>query len=71
MTNKKCPKCGSGNFQVVDYQIRAYMYEVEDGYVTADGVDEDSDHVRTNCVCRECGHVWHPRRLNDDFVIDN
>lgn len=70
-TNKKCPKCGSKNFQVVAYSIVGYIYEVEDGRVIADGQDDgDSKDVRVNCVCRECEHQWHPKRLNDDFVID-
>ena len=72
MTDKKCPKCGSSNFQISDYYAVAYLYEVEDGVVTADGMDDTcglSDHVRTVCVCRQCGHVWHPR--NFECTIDN
>ena len=51
MTDKKCPKCGSRNFQIVDYYTRPYIYEVEDGKVMADGIGEESDHVKTTCVC--------------------
>lgn len=70
MTNKKCPKCGSKSFQVTDYFVTGYIYEVEDGYVTAEGQDDGGIHVCTTCVCRECGHQWHPKKFNDDFVID-
>lgn len=48
MTDKKCPKCGSRNFQISDYYAVAYLYEVEDGVVIADGMDDAcniSDHV--------------------------
>ena len=68
MTEKKCPKCGSRNFQITDYYVTGYIYEVEDGKVIPDGADEGGEHVRTTCVCRECGHIWHPR--NFDFSID-
>lgn len=33
MTEKKCPKCGSNNFQIVDYYVTGYVYEVENGVV--------------------------------------
>ena len=68
MTDKKCPKCGSRNFQIVDYCITGYIYEVEDGVVIANGVDDGGDRVKTSCVCRECNHCWHPKKM--DFVID-
>lgn len=69
MTDKKCPKCGSSNFQIIDYYVCGYIYEVEEGRVIAEGQDDGGDHVRTNCICRNCKHQWHPR--NFDFVIDN
>ena len=68
MTEKKCPKCGSRDFQITDYYTRPYIYEVEGGIVTADGIGEESDHVRTVCVCRNCDHLWHPR--NFEYSID-
>lgn len=68
MTEKKCPKCGSRNFQINDYYTRPYIYEVTDGYVEAEGEGEESEHVRTNCVCRNCKHQWHPK--NFDYYID-
>ena len=71
MTNKKCPRCKSKKFQLVDYYITGYIYEVEDGVVTGEGQDDGGDHVKTVCLCRNCGHHWHPRNLDNDFVIDN
>jgi len=71
MTEKKCPKCGSQNFQVVDYYVTGYIYEVANGIVTAEGTDDGGDHVRTNCVCRNCGHNWHPKNLDKNFAIDH
>lgn len=72
MTDKKCPFCGYRSFQISDYYAVAYLYEVEDGIVTADGMDDAcslSDHVRTVCVCSQCGHEWNPRKF--DFTIDD
>ena len=71
MTEKKCPKCGSQNFQVVDYYVTGYIYEVANGIVTAEGTDDGGNHVRTNCVCRKCGHIWHPKNLDKNFAIDH
>lgn len=68
MINKKCPKCGSRYFQIVDYYVVGYIYEVEDGKVIAEGQDDGGKHVRINCYCRECHHEWHPRKC--DYVID-
>lgn len=68
MTDKKCPKCGSRNYQIVSYDVVGYIYEVEDGYVCAEGQDDGGEHIRTTCVCRECDHQWHPRKF--DFTID-
>lgn len=68
MTDKRCPKCGSRNFQIIDYDVVGYIYDVEDGKVIADGQDDGGEHVRTTCICRECGHEWHPRNFN--FEID-
>ena len=70
MTNKKCPKCKSRNFQVVDYYVTGYIYEVENGKVYAEGTDDGGDHKKTDCICRKCGHRWHPRNLGLDFIID-
>ena len=44
MTDKKCPKCGSRNFQIVDYYTRPYIYEVEDGKVMLDGITVDATY---------------------------
>lgn len=68
MTNKKCPICGSHNFQITDFYVRGYIYEVHDGIVLADGEDDGGERVRTTCVCRDCDHIWHPR--NFDYTID-
>lgn len=71
MTTKKCPKCGSNNFQISDYYAIAYLYEVINGVVVADGMEDTcglNDHIRTICVCRECGHQWNPRKL--EYTID-
>ena len=68
MTYKKCPKCGSSNFQIVDYYVVGYIYEVTDGFVEAEGQDNGDEHVRTICDCRECNHQWHPR--NFGYTID-
>lgn len=71
MTTTVCPKCGSRNFQITDYFVTGYIYEVKGGVVFADGADDGGDHVRTNCVCRDCGHQWHPRNfvyeIDDNF----
>lgn len=64
MTDKKCPKCGSKYFQINDFYVVSYIYEVEDGIVIADGQDEGGEQVKTTCVCRDCGHLWHPRKMN-------
>lgn len=68
MIDKKCPKCGSTDFQIVDYYITGYIYEVENGYVMGDGVDDGGKHVKTVCTCRKCGYCWHPRKI--EFTID-
>lgn len=68
MTDKKCPQCGSRYFQIVDYYVVGYIYEVEDGRVNADEQDSGGEHVRTTCLCRDCGHQWHPRNFN--YTID-
>ena len=72
MTNKKCPKCGSRNFSVTT-KVYAYLfYMVTDGEIKANGVDVDNGGELSNvCTCDECGHRWHPKNLNIDFVIDN
>lgn len=69
MTTAKCPKCGSRNFQVIDYYSTPYLYEVTNGTVTADGTGDDTTHVKTICVCRQCKRRWHPR--NFEITIDN
>lgn len=68
MTDKKCPKCGSRTFQITDYWVAGYIYEVEDGVVIPEGQDDGGEHIRTTCFCRVCGHQWHPRKL--EYVID-
>ena len=69
MTDKRCPKCGSRNFQIADEYTTAYLYEVTDGVVEADGMDNDfGRRVKTTCTCRDCDHQWHPRNFN--YTID-
>lgn len=69
MTDKKCPKCGSRNFQIADHYSVAYLYEVQDGVVEADGMDNDfGRHIETTCTCHNCKHQWHPRNL--EYTID-
>lgn len=68
MTEKKCPKCGKQNFQIVDEYAQELIYEVEGGIVTPDGAGDGGERIRTTCHCRECGHSWHPR--NFDYTID-
>lgn len=68
MIDKKCPQCGSRYFQIVDYYAVGYIYEVEDGRVIAEGQDDGGEHVRTTCVCRDCGRQWHPKKMN--YEID-
>lgn len=54
-----CPECGSRNYSMNRYVTIAYLYEVNNGYVQASGLDDDdADYVRTRCVCRECGRRW-------------
>lgn len=54
MTDKRCPKCGSRNFQIADEYTTAYLYEVTDGVVEADGMDNDfGRRVKTTCTCRD------------------
>lgn len=69
MIDKKCPKCGSKSFQLIDSYVADYIFEVEDGRVIADGMDDvGGEHVRALCVCRECSHQWHPKNLT--YTID-
>lgn len=72
MTSKTCPKCGSRNFRV-ETKVYAYLlYTVIDGYVEPNGIDADGGGELSNlCICDECGHKWHPKVLNKDFVIDD
>ena len=63
MTDKKCPKCGSHTFQIVDECIQELIYEVEDGIVEAMGAGDGGRHIRTTCTCGDCGYNWHPRKL--------
>lgn len=68
MIEKRCPRCGSKDFQLVDYFVVGYIFEVQDGVVSADGQDDGGERVRTTCVCRNCDHQWHPKNL--DYTID-
>ena len=69
MTSKKCPKCGSRNLQIADEYTTAYLYEVTDGVVEADGEDNDcGQHIRTTCTCRNCDYQWHPKNFR--YEID-
>ena len=63
MTDKKCPQCGSRNFQICDEYVQELLYEVEDGIVEAMGAGDGGKHIRTTCVCRNCSYNWHPRKL--------
>lgn len=60
-TDKKCPRCGSRSFQIADYCKISYIYECIDGIVEADGQGDSCDHISTTCICRQCGHEWHPK----------
>ena len=68
MTDKRCPKCGSRTFQIFDCYVQELLYEVENGVVEAFGEGDGGEHIRTECVCRKCGHSWHPRNFN--YTID-
>lgn len=70
MTTKKCPKCNQQDFQLIDYYVTGYIYDVVNGYVTANGADDGGRHVKSRCFCRICGHVWSPRHLDSNFRID-
>ena len=68
MIDKKCPKCGSRSFQINDYCVVGFIYEVQDGIVESEGTGDSCDSIKTTCVCRKCKHEWHPRNL--EFTID-
>lgn len=69
ITKRRCPKCGSRNFQIDDWYEACYIYQVEDGVITPDGVDNDGcDHIRTVCTCLDCGNNWHPKNLYKSIV---
>lgn len=68
MTDKKCPKCGSRTYQIVEYAVQELIYEVTDGYVEAYGEGDGGDHIKTTCHCKVCNHFWHPRKF--DYTID-
>lgn len=69
MTEKVCPKCKGQNFVIFDTVTTTYIYEVAEGRVTPWGEDSDyQKHIRTVCRCADCGHRWHPKRM--DFTID-
>ena len=70
MTKKECPKCKSKCFQLVDYYVTGYIYEIVNGVVTAEGTDDGGNHVKSTCLCRNCGYIWHPRNLDNNFIID-
>lgn len=65
-----CPRCGARNYSMYRYVTIAYLYEVNNGYVEACGLDDDdADYVRTKCVCRECGRQWTTKG-DPSFIID-
>lgn len=65
-----CPQCGARNYSMYRYVTIAYLYEVNNGYVEACGLDDDdADYVRTKCVCRECGRQWTTKG-DPSFCID-
>lgn len=70
MTTKKCPKCSSRYFQLVDYCATRYIYEIVNGVVYAEGANDGEKSISTTCICRICGHQWHPRNLDNAFKID-
>lgn len=67
-----CPKCGCGCFHIYDSYVATYMYFVHDETRMVEPMgmlDGVAEHVRTECVCNNCGYSWHPRKL--DYTIDN
>ena len=69
MIDKKCPRCGGQNFQIADYYPVAYLYNVKDGIVEADGMDNDfGRRIKTVCTCYDCNHQWHPKKI--EYEID-
>lgn len=69
VTNRRCPKCGSNTYQIDDWYETAYIYQVENGVITPDGMDNDvCDHIRTVCSCSECGYRWHPKNFNESII---
>lgn len=60
-TNKRCPKCGSRNFQIADTCAVDYLYECRDGIITANGQGDGCDQIKRTCFCLECEHSWHPK----------
>ncbi len=60
-TDKKCPKCGSRNFQIVDTCAMDLLYKCKDGIITANGQGERCDQIKRTCFCDECEHEWHPK----------
>lgn len=62
MTTKKCPKCGSKNFQITDYYIRGYIFEVEEGTVHANGENEDAEQMLVNKISNTI--MAHRQRLS-------
>ena len=69
MIEKKCPKCGSRNYEI-ELKVTAYLlFIVEDGKVIPNGYDMDAGRsAAPRCYCDKCGHAWTPR--NCDFVVD-
>ncbi|MBR1525067.1 MAG: hypothetical protein IJ640_00205 [Prevotella sp.] len=70
-TNKRCPRCGSRSFQVDAVCETTYIYQVEDGIVTPDGMDNDGmTPIRTICTCNRCNYHWHPKKYDDAIEVD-
>lgn len=67
MINKKCPKCGSREFQIAENFSVDTLYEVKDFMVYESNVKR-SVHLHTTCTCHKCKHKWHPRNI--EYTID-
>lgn len=61
-TKKKCPKCGSKDFQVDEYVEITNKYTAEGGIITFEGTSDFGDTKAIYCKCHKCGYTWHPRR---------
>lgn len=70
-TTKRCPKCRSRSFAIVETTENTTSWEVRDG--TFDMSARDEQFSGFNSVggnCRRCGHIWTFRKAQqiDDVV---